>query len=161
MVCRWFIWALWMIMVVTGCSAVPSPRGPTPEEQIEKLKTDHGILERALKRCQDQLPRSNSWPRLYSMGSFGSFWIDDPAAGKILELHIHRSGEEQLFIVSRSRKNEPVKLEGSGLRLVDAGVDAVIVYNPPATVEERSKLQKLVIEYDRTRFVILLKPTKY
>lgn len=137
--------------------------GMSADDHIAKLKTDNGILERALDRCKDQLPPENSWPRMYSTGSFGDFWITSEMHGKVFNLRPHYADhEEQLFILARSGGNQEVKIEGAGLRKVDSGtIYAIFVYVPPKDDEERKKLQKITISYEDYKFVMLFKPSRY
>lgn len=156
----WFI-ALFLL----GCTSVPQSKSPAddPAAKIKKLTTDNKILDNALTRCKARLPPDNSWPRLYTIGSFGDAWISSDQHGKVFDLKPHYGDhEEQLFILRRSGKNEKVKVEGEGARLIDSDtINVVIAYVPPKDNEERKKLQKIIIGIDDYRFVILFKPTRF
>jgi hypothetical protein len=148
-----------------SCTSAPQAKSPTddPQAKIEKLTTDNKILDRALARCKTHLPPDNSWPRLYTIGSFGDAWISSDQHGKVFDLKPHYGDhEEQLFILRRSGRNEKVKVEGEGARLIDSDtINVVFAYVPPKDAEERKKLQKIIISIDDYRFVILFKPTRF
>lgn len=150
-----------LCMMVSACAAPQASPDKTVQE-LDKLKTDNKILDGALKRCKDRVPEGGEWPTIYSMGFFGDFWMKGALGGKVLELK--RTGsdaEEQLFIIPRPFKKDPIKLEGKGLREIDAGVYAIILYKPPLEPEERKKQQVVVITYSDVRFVILFKPSRF
>lgn len=146
-----------------ACSPTIQAAGVSADDQIAKLKTDNGILERALDRCKDRLPPENSWPRMYSVGSFGDFWITSEMRGKVFNMRPHYADhEEQIFILMRSDKGHEVKVEGVGIRKVDSdSINAVFVYVPPKDDEERKKLQKITIQLQDYKFVLLFKPSRY
>lgn len=152
-------------VVFLGCTSVVQSAAAVddPEVKIQKLTTDNRILEKALKRCKEQLPPEYSWPWLYSIGSFGNVWISSDSHGRVFDLKPHFGDhEEQVFIVSRSDRSQKVKAEGVGIRQVDSDtINAIFVYVPPTDDEERRKMQKIIITVEDYRFVILFKPSRY
>ncbi len=130
-------------------------------KRLQKAKDDTGILERALARCRSDLPEPAEWPRVYSTGFYGDFWMKAPNHGRVLEMRsAPMETEEQVFIVSRQSKTEPVQVEGKNVRQLDAGIYAIILYKLPQDPEERKKSQTVIITYGDVRFVLLFKPSR-
>lgn len=153
-------------LMLSACAAPMQASSDSMGKEIEKLKADNKILENALKRAKAQLPPDNAWPKVFSTGYYGEFWLSksDQAQfeGKILEFKKSPGDtEEQIFIVPRISKKDPVLLEGKGLREIDAGVYGIVIYKPPQDPEERKKQQAIVITVSDTRFVVIFKPPRF
>lgn len=147
---------------LTDCAVNTQLEQDKAAKAIAKAQEDNGILERALKRCKDQLPESGHWPTLFSIGFYGEFWVRPPMDGRIIEINpIGSETEEQLFIVPRAEKKTPIKLEGEGVRLVDAGVYGIVLFRPPQDPEVRKKSHPIVIEVEGTRFVFIFKAKRF
>lgn len=146
---------------LTDCAVNTQLEQDKAAKAIAKAQEDNGILERALARCRSDLPEPNEWPRVYSTGFYGDFWMKAPNHGRVLEMRATpMETEEQVFIVSRQSKAEPVQVEGKNLRQLDAGVYAIILFKLPQDPEERKKSQTVIITYGDVRFVLLFKPSR-
>ena len=147
---------------LTDCAVNTQMQQDQSAAMLQKAKDDAGILERALARCRADLPEPAEWPRVYSTGFYGDFWMKAPNHGRMIEMRsAPMESEEQLFIVSRQSKTEPVQVEGKNVRQLDAGVYAIILYKLPQDPEERKKNQTVIITYGDTRFVLLFKPSRH
>jgi hypothetical protein len=154
------LFALLAYLFLFGCASVPKSDDSTAQK-LAKARDDAQILDRALKRCQDRLPESATWPTMFSMGFYGDFWVKPPMDGKIFELNkVSSPNEEQMFIIPRATKDDKIVLEGDGLHLIDAGVYAIVLYRPPQDVEARKQQQVAVISSAGTRFVFIFKPKR-
>jgi len=149
----------WFGFIMFGCAATQTP-DPMVQE-LAKAHENEGILERSLHRCEEQMPSSSEWPSIFSTGFYGNFWLKPPVAGKMLEFNkVTSPTEEQLFIIPRVNKDEPVLLEGKNLRKIEAGVFAIVLYSVPQDPDERKKEQAIVITYSGERFVVIFKPSR-